>query len=760
MAFKISTLKETAKKLITGSCLVAISALNTHSLNADQDIKQARPKIGLVLSGGGAKGAAHIGVLEHLEELNVQIDCIAGTSFGAIVGGLYASGVSVSEMKQSLEHIDWDRVLSNSIPREKQTFRRKQDTDSHLIPYTMGIVDGKLVHPPGLIDNANLSQVIRGLLKDAHSNINFDNLPIPFRAVATDFATGGEVVLKDGNLADAIVASMSVPGLFPVFELNGRKLIDGGVANNVPVSVARNMCADRVIVVNLSTDPAKEANKNIGFAGALKQITSILTFANARVQLASIDEEAGDVIITPDMKDFKFTDFKRTSEIAKTGYISAKETTEKLALYSSTETEWAQYAANKNSKTQQQDPYIREIAIRNDSPLSVKKLEKVLNIDAGDTITKAQLEKGLSQLYGLGYFESIKYTLDPNELGGSTLTVDAKSRKWAKDSVRYGIAFDDNFNGESDVQLSFRHTRLGLNSLGGEWRNEVQIGSDQRIRTELYQPLDYKEEYFAQASLQASRTGFPFRDDEGLIGLELGVNVAEFTLAAGRNFGRWGSLTAGGIYSVVDIERRSGPNDDADLAEVINNGLTDDVNAFVQFQIDTLDSLTFPTKGFQFTSTYRIDIGQGDAFSNGSLQLGIAAAKSWGPHTLALFSEFGTNLSNDLNFQNIFQLGGFRSLSGFSRNELVGTHITQAGATYYQRINNEGGSLFNWPLYFGASTEAGNVWNDLDEFAVNDLILGGTLFVGVESPLGPIFLGGGHNTAGRTSLFLFIGGIF
>ena len=293
--------KTAAKRLASAACLIGL--LST-SLTADNQLEKqevSRPKIGLVLSGGGAKGAAHIGVLEQLEALNVQIDCIAGTSFGAIVGGLYASGVSVQEMKTSLKDIDWDTVLSNSIPRQQQTFRRKLDTDSFLIPYQMGVVDGKVVNPPALIDNANLSQVIRGLLKSSHRNIDFDNLPIPFRAVATDFATGGEVVLGEGNLADAIVASMSVPSLFPVFELNDKLLVDGGIANNVPVSVARAMCADRVIVVNLAVNPEKDAKDNIGITGALKQISALLTYQNARIQLASIDEEAGDILISPDM---------------------------------------------------------------------------------------------------------------------------------------------------------------------------------------------------------------------------------------------------------------------------------------------------------------------------------------------------------------------------------------------------------------------------------------------------------------------------
>ncbi|MCK0067958.1 patatin-like phospholipase family protein [Kordiimonas laminariae] len=733
------------------------------SLTADShDQKQEveRPKIGLVLSGGGAKGAAHIGVLEQLEAMNVQVDCIAGTSFGAIVGGLYASGVSVNEMKKSLQDIDWDTVLSNSIPRQQQTFRRKQDTDSFLIPYQFGIVDGKVVNPPAFIDNANLSQVIRGLLKSSHGNIDFDNLPIPFRAVATDFSNGSEVVLGDGNLADAIVASMSVPSLFPVFELNGKLLVDGGIANNVPVSVARNMCADRVIVVNLAVDPEKDAHENRGITGALKQISALLTYQNARIQLASINEESGDIIITPDMEGFSFTDFKKTLEIAAIGKEAAVQVESKLAAYSVDDTQWTAFAEAREAKTQHADPYIREIQITNDSPLVTAKLEAFLGITAGDKLDKAKLERGLSQLYGLGYFDRIKYTIDEHELGGSKLAIDAKYREWAKDTLRFGVAFDDNFNGESSVQLSLQHTRNGLNGLGGEWRNEVEIGSNQRLQTQLYQPLDYKEKHFLQATARFQRTGVPFRDEDGIITLELGANVLDFSLSAGRNFGQWGSFSVGAAYSLIDIERRSGLITDPQLQAIIDNDIVDDLGAFANFRIDTLDSLTFPRKGMILNANYIVDVGQGDAFSNGSLQLEFAAAKSWGRNTLAFFSEFGTNFSDNEEFQNVFQLGGFRSLSGFSRNELAGSHITQAGLTFYRRMGDDSKVLFDSPLYLGFSSEIGNVWADLDDFSADDLILGGTLFAGVESPIGPIFIGGSHNNAGRTSFFLFIGGIF
>jgi NTE family protein len=727
-----------------------------------------RPKVGLVLSGGGARGAAHIGVLETLEELQVPIDCVAGTSFGAIVGGLYASGVSIDEMKQSINEIDWDTVLSNGVPRSDQTFRRKQDNESFLIPYQIGIQDGKLKQPPGLIDNANLSRVIIGLLKNKRPNVDFDKLPIPFRAVAANFANGDEVILKNGNLADAIIASMSVPALFPVFTINDVQLVDGGVANNVPISVAKDMCADIVIVSNLSVPPEEEADKFGSFTGVVSQLVSILTYKNTRDQLRLMNEAAGDIMIKPDLKDFGFIEFKRSREIIQKGKEAAIALSSKLSNLSVSDSVWQHYAANRHNSEPDRNIIIEEIQLANNSPLSDKILLNTLNLKTGIPLDNIQLEKGLSEVYGLGYFDTIKYTIDKNAEGEDVLNIEADSKDWAKDSLRFGISFDDNLNGETDARLSIRHTRLGINDLGGEWRNELVFGTDQRLLTQWFQPLDTKLNYFVETSVQGSRTGLPLRDDEGIPILELGLNLAQASILAGRNFGNWGSLSFGASYGIIDIDVRSGPlelleqaiPELAGASDIINGGVFDDVNALARFEIDTLDNLIFPRSGINLIAQYQVDIGLPDAFAQGALDVLFVGSKSWGPNTLVTGARFGTNFADNSDFQNSFLLGGFRNLSGFSRNELSGPHVTLAGLTYYRRIVESSNPLFNWPIYAGASLEAGNIWNDLDDFRVDDLTLAGSLFVGVESPLGPIFLGGGYNSEDRAALFLFIGSAF
>ena len=750
-------------KLFMVTLLLAASLPAFSANEADLGNEPPRPKIGLVLSGGGARGASHIGVLEVLEEMQIPVDCIAGTSFGAIVGGLYASGVSTDDMKELLADINWDVVLSNGVERDQQQIRRKRDAASFLIPYQVGIKDGKLQQPPGLIENSNLSLVINRLIRNKNRNIDFDELPIPFRAIAANFANGDEVVLGNGSLADAIVASMSVPALFPVYTINDTQLVDGGVANNVPISVAKNLCADVVIVSNLSVPPEEETDKYSSFTGVVSQLVSLLTYQNTRRQLELFDEDAGDVMIKPDLRDYGFTEFKKSLEISAVGRAATEQVSNQLARYQVTDPVWSVYIDSLERNTTSRQPVIHEIKIANNSALSDSVIERLLPLKPGDNFDITALEKSIGRIYGLGYFETVKYSLeDTNHQNGNakTLRIEAKSRDWAKDSIRFGLSFDDNLNGESDFRLSLRHTRLGLNSLGGEWRNDLLLGSDQRLRTQIYQPIDYDLDYFIEGTIEGNRQGFPIRDTNGIPIVEFGVNSLETRLFAGRNLGNWGAISAGVSYSLFDIEVRSGPVDLLNLRNVVNSGITDDVSALARFEIDTLDSLTFPRKGISFEAEYQVDIGVPNAFSGGSLELDFASATSWGKNTLSIFSEFATNFTDNDDFQNTFFLGGFRNLSGFSRNEVAGANLTLAGVSYYRQLSESANPLFNWPFYAGASFEAGNVWDSLGQFSVNDLIYGGSLFLGVDSPLGPVFLGGGYNSDDRVALFLFIGGIF
>ena len=270
--------------------------LESMAAGSDQGSYSARPKIGLALSGGGARGAAHVGVLKVLEELRVPVDYIAGTSMGAIVGGLYASGMSPDEIEKALVEMDWDIVLHDGQMRPDRSFRRKLDDRLYLSKLKAGVKDGKPGIPTALVQGQQFNLVLNRLTVDVAEVNDFDHLPIPFRAVATEIATGNEVVLGRGNLATAIRASVSVPGVFAGVKYDGKLLVDGGISNNLPVSVVRKMGADIVIAIDISTPLLTEEELTSALKIA-KQLTALLTRRNTERQIASLTSR--DVLIVP-----------------------------------------------------------------------------------------------------------------------------------------------------------------------------------------------------------------------------------------------------------------------------------------------------------------------------------------------------------------------------------------------------------------------------------------------------------------------------
>ena len=287
----------------------------------------ARPKVCLVLSGGGARGAAHVGVIAVLEELRVPVDCIAGTSMGALVGAAYASGMSVAEMEQVLREIDTRLLFVEKPPREEQSIRAKLDDDLDLFGFELGVRDTKLLLPKGAVSGVQLETVLRRLTK-AKGYLRFDELPIPFRAVATDLVSGKSVVFSEGELANVMRASMSVPGVIAPAEFDGKMLVDGGLTDNLPVDVARRMGADIVIAVNLGTTlaPKDQLNSVVGITG---QVINLLTEQNVRTSLASL--KPADVLILPELGDFSAADFDHLPQTVPIGEAAARKVADRLA---------------------------------------------------------------------------------------------------------------------------------------------------------------------------------------------------------------------------------------------------------------------------------------------------------------------------------------------------------------------------------------------------------------------------------------------
>ena len=290
--------------------------------DAEERAPANRPKIGVVFGGGGAKGAAHIGVLKVLEEQKIPVDYVAGTSMGAIVGALYASGLSAAELEKVITAIDWKDVFSGDPDRRDVDYRRKREDYEILSKMSVGIKDGKMAMPKGLVKDQKVNVLFEMLMLHTSDINDFDKLPIPYRAIAADLETGEMVVLRGGHLADAARASMSVPGAFPPIEIDGRLLIDGGIVRNVPVDIVRGMGADIIICIDVDK-PLPTREELGGSLSVLNQMIDIMMKKNVKEQLKTLGPQ--DVYINPDLGELGSTDFDRAAEIARLGEKAARE---------------------------------------------------------------------------------------------------------------------------------------------------------------------------------------------------------------------------------------------------------------------------------------------------------------------------------------------------------------------------------------------------------------------------------------------------
>lgn len=713
--------------------------------------EKERPKIGLVLSGGGARGAAHVGVLKVLEENKIPVDMIAGTSFGAIVGGLYAAGYSADELETILRNIDWQETLSNSAPRRKKSFRRKQDDDGFLIKFKVGFEDGELKLPGGLITPNNLRLKLGDLVNSIADVKDFDDLKIPFRAVATDLENGNEVILKDGDLASAMVASMTVPALFPPVEYDGKLLVDGGVANNIPINVARDMGADIIIVVDIST-PLLKRDEITSFASVLDQLTMLQSNKAAVAQIATMTDQ--DILIRPDLVDVGFVDFENAIAAVPKGYEAASNSLDKLQTIQMSSADWSSYISGRRVK-QKEQPIIDFVNINNKSDVADEIIRARIPIGPGDKLDPTILSEGLTELYGLDLFEEVNYrTVQKN--GQTGIEIKATQREDGEDYLRFGLAIQEDFEGESGFQLAAGFTNLAINERGGEWQALINIGKEFSLSTEIYQPIDYSEHYYLFANAAGFKTNrnIVSNDGSGLILGQTRVSQVALLVGGGRNLGEWGTIRAGIQRSFGSIKGRIGFPSQFDTP-------FDNTTLVAEFSVDTLDNTKFPTNGLGLDVAYgnQLSFLGGDG-SVDTITVGSYKPFSWGKNTLGIRTIVATSINGTPNEADLFQLGGFLNLTAFAPGQLTGNHGGAVSAIYYRRVSGGPAYLAQMPIYVGGTIEAGNLWNRRQDVDLGDLKWSSSVFFGIDSILGPTYLGIGVGSGGTTTAFLNIGQIF
>jgi len=703
-----------------------------------------RPRIGLVLSGGGARGAAHIGVIKVLEEMRIPIDCIAGTSMGAIIGGLYAAGLSVAEMEKALTSIDWMDAFRDLPPREERSFRRKRDDDFGLIRARIGVQNGRIALPRGAVQGQKLGLILRELVLPVARIRNFDELRMPYRAVATDIGTGQAVVLSSGDLAEVMRASMSIPGLLAPIEINGRTLVDGGVSNNLPINVARETCADVVIAVSIGT-PLEPAENLKTVLSIVSQLTTIMTQQNTQQQLATLGPR--DILIEPDLGDIMTANFSRAVEAIPIGAraaITKQAELRRLALPASAYRSHVVKTPSPGSDA----PVIDFIRIDNNSRLADNVIRARLRIKPGDRLDLAVLNQDLKNIFGMDDFERVDYDV-VNENGKRGLVIRTVTKEWGPNFLQLGLQL-----GASQQQGTFNfnlgYTMTQLNALGAEWRNELTLGSDVRLYTDFYQPLEYDHRYFLSPYAQYYDYSFGVYEAGNNRGTYR-VRLGEAGLAGGRNLGSWGELRLGVRGLAGDTSFQSG---DPTLPP---GDSFRDAGYFIRLWADKLDNINFPRRGFKAQIRYDQSLaGLGADSPAKQISLQGNWAGSRGRHTLIPRAALGARLDGELITPNLYYLGGFLNLSGFQQRELSGQYLGIGELVYYYQLNQMS-SVASMPVYLGASLEAGNTWEESGDITLRSLISAGSVFLGVDSFLGPFYLAGGFAEGGNKSFYMYLG---
>jgi len=701
-----------------------------------------RPRVGLVLSGGGARGFAHIGVLKVLQELRVPIDAIAATSMGAIVGGGYAAGYTPQHLEELARTTDWNNIFSLRAPRESLHFRRKEDDYKNLSNVEFGIKADGLTLPRGAVGSQNLGLFLRALGGPVKEINDLSKLPIPFAAAATDLATGKLVVLqKDVALATAMRASMSVPAAFAPVEVDGRPLVDGGLVRNLPVDLARSMGVDRVIAVNVGR-PLLPKERLTSVLAVTEQVINILTEQNVERSLAELAPE--DILITPDLADFGPGDFARSEAIVAAGEAAARRIADRLASLALDAVAYAAFEQRRTQLVREDRPVaVTDVQVAGLRTVNPEAIRREIDVPLDRPLATAEIDRAVQELFGRGDFESVSYSL-VDDGPRRTLIVTPLEKSWGYNALRVGGNLQTDFDTDSTFNLLIAHTWSWLNRYGAEWRNEVQVGDTQRLLTELYQPLAPGSRWFVLPRLAVQREDFDlFVGDEPLARFR--NSTARADVALGLALPRLGSLRVGAGRAQIETTRLIGPPVLPAARSLVTAG-------GAELRLDTLDTVNYPRRGFFANVAYlRYNVPAGSAQARNAWSVEALKPATFGRYTVAVAARGGVAAQ-----EGAFRLGGLFNLSGTPTGQLTGARFALVRAQGYRNISDAFGDIA-MPVYVGFSLEAGDAVARRQTLRWSDFTRAASLFFGAESLIGPVYFALGRTFGGGRAIYFYWG---
>lgn len=731
------------------SCAVLLSNLmwsqnasDARSQNPDNAGSPKRPRVGLVLEGGGALGLAHVGVIKWLEENRIPVDVIAGTSMGGVVGGIYASGESADQIRTLVRSIPWNRVLGGATPYRDLAFRRKEDRREYQNAFEFGLKQGTQF-PSGFNSGQQVGLILDKVGLPYSEMKSFDDLPIPFRCVATDLVTGKKFVFDGGSLAEAMRATMSIPAFFIPVREAGYVFVDGGLLDNLPVDVARGMGADIVIAVHLETQ-AFNPNAPLTSVGVLERSASVSIEVN---ELASM--EKADIVLTAHLEKFDTTDYTQFELIEAEGYKAAQQKSQLLARLQVDEEEWKELLAARAAKRRRPStPEFVEVTGAKGDILAG--LEHDVASLSGKPIDLRKIDRKMMEITGLGRFAKAGYE-ETTKNGETGLLIETQEKEYAPPTVHPLFVIDGSDYKNALFRVGARVTFLDVGGFGSEWRTDVVGGSEYGAKTEFFHPFNFRTGWFVAAHGTADSSPLNIYQRDKILG-EYRNRIFGGGVDFGYTFGRSAEMRIGYEIGYQKISEDIGTPVEPPVRG--RYGATS-----VSYRLDRFDDPMIPRRGERVESTfhfYDTKPGTTDFVPTGELRLGLAEPINT-KSSILLFASGGTSFSTrDTGFPP-FSLGGPLRLGAYGLNELLTNQyfLVQPGFLYRLR---ELSPLLKQNVYLLSMYEAGRAYGR--PAGATGVAQDGTIGLLFQTVFGPVFFGGSLGDSDHRKFFFNVGKFF
>jgi NTE family protein len=701
-----------------------------------------RLKVGLVLGGGGARGAAHIGVLEELERLRIPVDCVAGTSIGALVAGAWVSGLDAGAMRTQMGKADWNDMFQDNPDYTDVNFRNKRISQRYLPGSETGITSIGVTTPPGVVSGQKIKLFFNQLVHADLGERPMEQMPLPISIIATDIGSGERVVFRDGSLTMAMRASMSVPGLMAPLEYRGRKLVDGGLVDNLPVQEVRDRCGAQVVIAVNVGSPLLKSSEVSGLLTISSQVVSILTEQNVTRSMEKLT--SNDIYIKPELDGLTAADFDRSNEAADRGLAAARATAalQRLTVDPATYAAWRQRWKAKVTNSSSDMP-VDAIEIAGLKVVNPATLSRYVTQKTGEPLEVTTLNRDLLRAYGDGYYERVDYSFE-QESDRNVLRILPVEKSWGPDYLRMGVNLNSTLTGRSSYSLRAGYQKTWINSLGGELLFSGELGTNTGVGAEIYQPLDPAQTYFVAAQGSIRSENFSLFNNDLRIS-DYRNTIKRVDVSAGRNFGLIGQARLGWR----EEQHTYGIETGIPLLRTDQFGVS---GVQASLELDQKKQLHVSSQGWSAKASL-FEAANG---SHNMLGLGFDGSMLFDDWVLGMRSSYSGSTHGELPGQQVAKLGGFLNLSGFATDQLSGDQVSYAHVRA-ERILGQMPMGLRGDLRAGVALEAGRIGRPLSEPLRTGVLDSVVVYVRTETPIGPAYIGVGRSSSGPINAYLFIG---